>query len=142
MELGECGGSACYHWFLLIALTLSHIYIFLLKYFLIIDETENMQREKEKEKKRRAKLKKKELKEKDEREAAAMKVREEQERLRLLERKAEDVIAAGNCAVCELQLFGRKTFDIFDNKCCSTSCISLLRRKLAAEAAEKRFSKK
>lgn len=49
---------------------------------------------------------------------------------------------AGVCAQCERSLFNIKSLDVFDRRCCSSACVLLLRRKLAAEAAENRFATK
>ena len=48
--------------------------------------------------------------------------------------------SAGVCAQCEKSLFGLKPLDLFDRRCCSSPCVVLLRRKLAVQAAEKRFA--
>ena len=47
---------------------------------------------------------------------------------------------AGVCALCSNSLAGIKALDVFDRRCCSSDCVLRLRRKLAAEAAEKRVS--
>ena len=103
-----------------------------------------MQREKEKEKKKKAKMKKKEQKEKDEKEAEEMKLREEQQTIAaasaLQKFREENKKAAGNCANCNVSLFGLKPLDVFDRRCCSSNCVVALRRKLAAEAALKRLA--
>jgi hypothetical protein len=44
------------------------------------------------------------------------------------------------CALCSKSLAGIKALDVFDRRCCSSDCVLRLRRKLAAEAAEKRVS--
>jgi hypothetical protein len=49
---------------------------------------------------------------------------------------------AGVCAQCNGSLYGVKALDVFDRRCCSSACVLLLRRKLAAEAAELRFAVK
>ena len=100
---------------------------------------EKQQREKEREKKKRAKQRKKDNKEKDAREAEELKVLEEQERALEQQREEEVVMAAGICAFCSISLFRKKVYDIFDRRCCSGSCVIALRRRLQAEAAEKRF---
>ena len=50
--------------------------------------------------------------------------------------------AAGYCEYCKNSLFGIQSYEIFDKKCCSSSCVLSLRRKISAEAAEKRMLKK
>ena len=84
---------------------------------------------------------KKEAKDKDDREAAELKEREHKESALLEEHKAERMAAAGTCASCGVSLFGLKPFDVFDRRCCSTACVTVLRRSLVAAAAEKRIQK-
>jgi hypothetical protein len=102
---------------------------------------EEARRQKERDKKKRAKQKKR-----DEKEHAAVRAAEmEQERLRV---EAESSAAAerrrlavGVCAWCGVSLLGVKALDVFERRCCSSACVSTLRRKLAAEAALKRLNK-
>jgi hypothetical protein len=108
----------------------------------ITDETLRTQKEKEKEKKKRAKLKKKDAREKDERDALEQKAQEDREKALFEEHKSERVAAAGVCAACGASLFGMKSFDVFDRRCCSSVCVNLLRRSLVAAAAEKRMMPK
>lgn len=67
----------------------------------------------------------------------------ENERLMQLElAKAEAEkrkVNAGSCALCQKSLAGIKALDVFDRRCCSSACVLQLRRKLTAEAAEKRL---
>ena len=86
-------------------------------------------------------MKKKELKEKNEREAVELKAQEERNAILEIQKKQEKMLAAGNCAICGSILYGKASFEIFDTRCCSTACVSVFRRKLAAEAAEKRLMK-
>jgi hypothetical protein len=108
----------------------------------LTDDVEQLKKEKEREKKRRAKQRKKETKEKDE--VAAKQA--EEERKRQASEAASALAArmrgAGVCGMCEKPLFGIATLDIFDRRCCSSACVVALRRKLAGEAALKRFEKK
>ena len=106
----------------------------------LTDEKEKEQKEKEKEKKKRTKQRKKEQKEQDEKEAeeARKKLKEQEEEL--IKQKELSKLNAGVCAFCNKSLFGIKPLDIFDRRCCSSPCVLSLRRKLAADAASKRFS--
>jgi hypothetical protein len=105
------------------------------------------QKEKEKEKKKRAKQRKKEEQQQQQmtQQLGACEVPEEkeekyQEEFSVFERRARE--AAGVCPSCQLSLYGIPTYEIFDQKCCSSGCVVKLRRKLAAEAAEKRMTSK
>jgi hypothetical protein len=106
----------------------------------LTEDLERQQREKEKEKKRRAKENKKKKKEKDEQEAAEALRRAEAQKIAAEEEAKKRMATAGNCALCGKALYGAQVYDVFDRRCCSTACVATLRRKLAAEAAEKRFS--
>ena len=46
---------------------------------------------------------------------------------------------AGVCASCNVSLHGKLALDLYDYKCCGGACVMQLRRKLAADAAMKRF---
>jgi hypothetical protein len=111
----------------------------------ITDDVERSKKEKEKEKKKRAKQRKKEEKIKEEEQAKQL--REEQQRQQLLaeQRAAEEKVrlekAAGLCDVCSKSLYAKTLYTVFDRRLCSSECVSVMRRKLAAEAAEKRFGK-
>ena len=105
----------------------------------ITDEFEKAQREREKEKKRRAKQKKKENRENDEREAIEAKRREELEQIEAEQRRLETIKNAGECAACQISLYGKKVLDVLDKKCCSGPCVIKCRRQLQAQAAERRF---
>ena len=87
-------------------------------------------------------MKKQETKEKNIREAIELKAREDMEAKLLVEKEAEKMITAGNCAICSVSLYRKSVLDVFDRRCCSPVCVNLLRRKLTAEAAEKRFQPK
>jgi len=95
-------------------------------------ELERFQREKEKEKKRRARLRKKEQKERDAEQV-------EEQRRAALEEEQRVKEEAGTCAMCGVVLYKKEVLDVFDRRVCSTGCVLSLRRKLAAEAAEKRL---
>eukprot|EP01041_Mallomonas_annulata_P012718 gene12718-26790_t len=101
----------------------------------LTDELEKIQKDKEKEKKKRAKIKRKEQKEKDiiqveEARINAEKIKIEEEKRTLL---------LGSCAFCSSSLVGKKVLELFDRRVCSSDCVMKFRRKLAAEAAEKRL---
>lgn len=115
----------------------------------LTDDMIRTQKEKEKEKKKRAKQRKKEEQklqqlEKESRGVADEVCEEKEEKYHeefsVFERRARE--AAGVCPSCQLSLYGIPTYEIFDQKCCSSACVVKLRRKLAAEAAEKRMMKK
>ena len=95
-------------------------------------EMEQSQKAKEKEKKKRAKQRKKEQKE---REVAAA----ELARQTAAQREIEEQKLAGNCAQCGIPLVNSKALDVFERRVCSSNCVLQLRRKLSAEAAEKRL---
>lgn len=109
----------------------------------LTEDLEKLKREKEKEKKKRAKARKKEQKERDDAAAAelvARQAREAQEAEIAKAQRLEQAKAnAGQCACCGMSLFGIQPFDVFDRRCCSSECVIKLRRRLAAEAAEKRL---
>jgi hypothetical protein len=106
----------------------------------LTDEAEQLAKEKDKAKKLRAKQNKKEKKERDEVEAAEAVKRAEERKLAAVEEAKQRQVDAGVCGQCGRSLFGVKALDVFDRRCCSSPCVMLLRRRLAAEAAEKRFS--
>lgn len=55
-------------------------------------------------------------------------------------RRAEDAKKnAGLCDNCAAPLFGKLALDLYDKRCCGAACVLALRRKLAADAAMKRF---
>ena len=100
---------------------------------------EAAQAEKEKQKKKRQAAKKKEAKAKAEAEKALAQRKEDEA---VDEALAHNIARAGFCDQCNKSLFKIEAFTIYDAKCCSTTCVALMRRKLAAEAAEKRFRNK
>jgi len=106
------------------------------------EEMDAAHRDKEREKKRRAKQKRKEQKEKDETEAARL----EAQRVAQQEAAKADAetrrLNAGQCALCGKSLAGVRALGVFDRRCCSSDCVLRLRRRLAAEAAEKRLGPK
>ncbi|CAM9477896.1 unnamed protein product [Ectocarpus fasciculatus] len=94
-------------------------------------------KEKEKEKKRRAKLRKKAEKSKAEEEARQKKEKEEAE---AEDRRKRGLAAAGHCDACGKALVAKKAFSRFEFRYCSSDCANLHKRKLAADAAERRFN--
>ena len=58
----------------------------------------------------------------------------------MIKQKELSKLSAGTCAFCNKSLYGVKALDVFDRRCCSSPCVLSLRRKLAADAALKRFS--
>jgi len=97
-------------------------------------------REKEKEKKRRAKQRKQEQAATDarvQRDDALAKEKYEQEREGVI---ASTIAAAGECAQCGKGLYKIKAFALSDAKCCSADCVMKLRRRQAADAAERRLT--
>ncbi|CAM9482486.1 unnamed protein product [Ectocarpus sp. 6 AP-2014] len=94
-------------------------------------------KEKEKEKKRRAKLRKKAEKSKAEEEARQKKEKEDAE---AEDRRKRGLAAAGHCDACGKALVAKKAFSRFEFRYCSTDCANLHKRKLAADAAERRFN--
>ena len=106
----------------------------------LTDEKEQLAKEKEKEKKKRMKANKKDRKERDEKEALEQAKNRELQQVAAQEEAKARQLAMGVCALCKRSLYGVKAFDVFDRRCCSTPCVMLLRRQLAAEAAEKRFA--
>jgi DNA repair exonuclease SbcCD ATPase subunit len=112
----------------------------------LTEEMIRNQKEKEKEKRKKAKQRKKEEKltaPSHSEEAVApgpMSEHQFREGISLLERRARE--EAGVCPVCEKSLYGLVSYDLYDHKCCSSTCVMTLRRRLAAEAAEKRMANK
>jgi hypothetical protein len=101
----------------------------------LTEDTIRQQKEKEKEKKKRAKQRKKD-------EESARATAAELEAVQRLEREKWERDVAGKCANCEKSLYQIASYDVFDRRCCSSDCVVSLRRKLLAEAAEKRMQKK
>ena len=105
-------------------------------------DAERVQKQKLKDKKKRAKAGKKERVqlEKEQQEANAA---QEQAQTAVQEAKRrEDTHRAGHCCVCDISLLNNKlVVNVFDQKCCSARCVMALRRRLAADAAEKRLVK-
>lgn len=111
----------------------------------ITNELEKLRKEKEREKKKRQKENKKLSKE---REAETLKsIQEMQLKAKIeLERKEAEEIELlkkilGNCYICQTSLYKHELYEVFDKKVCSNQCVLIVRRKLAAEAAEKRFGR-
>lgn len=105
----------------------------------LTEDAVQAQKMKEREKKRRQAQRKKELKKQQDAESAAAQQRLEQEQKLRAERKLAARENAGSCAVCGTGLFGIMTLEVFERRCCSTSCVQRLRRQLAADAALKRM---
>ena len=100
------------------------------------------QKEKEKEKKRRAKQRKQEqaqIEEQVRKDAAVAQEMYEQEKQAAVINAVE---AAGLCAMCGKSLHKVKAFALSDAKCCSADCVMKLRRRQAADAAERRMAGK
>eukprot|EP01033_Poteriospumella_lacustris_P003091 gene3090-2266_t len=112
----------------------------------ITEEKIAQQKLKEKEKKKRAQQRKKEQKTKAEQQAkdaeVARQLQAEFQRDEKIRREAQQRQAAGTCAMCKKSLYGQDFYDVCEQRCCSTNCVQQLRRKLAADAALARFSKK
>lgn len=112
----------------------------------ITEEKIAQQKLKEKEKKKRAQQRKKEQKVKAEQQAkdaeVARQLQAEFQRDEKIRREAQQRQAAGTCAMCNKSLYGQDFFDVCEQRCCSTNCVQQLRRKLAADAAVARLSKK
>eukprot|EP01034_Spumella_vulgaris_P023232 gene23232-29434_t len=107
--------------------------------------TEDMERDKkskEKEKKKRAAQRKKEQKQQNEMAAKEAKEAQERQKQHEVDLAARRVVDAGQCGACGSSLFGVKSLDVYDRRCCSAKCVIALRRTLAAEAAMKRFGGK
>lgn len=105
----------------------------------ITEDSIKLKKEKEKLKKKRQNEKKKELKiqlENDLKFARELLAKEEEEERKRLEQLK---IIAGNCEFCKTTLYGKEFFDVYNFKTCSTDCATKLRRKVQAEAAEKRL---
>ena len=101
---------------------------------------EEERKEKEREKKRRARQRKKESAARDKAAAEALKKRQEDETIefqKLKEEMANDVNY--QCRECKRPL-GRVTTDT--KPCCSDSCFKIYRRRMMAEAAERRYGGK
>jgi hypothetical protein len=106
--------------------------------------TEDMERDKkskEKEKKKRAALRKKEQKVQSDAAAKEAQLGLERQKQQEVEMAARRRVDAGQCGACGTSLFGIKSFDVYDRRCCSAKCVIALRRTLAAAAAMKRFEK-
>ncbi|CAM9500662.1 unnamed protein product [Choristocarpus tenellus] len=101
----------------------------------LTDELEQRRKEKEREKKRRARQRKKEGKELALKQEQERKEGEEAEAARRRELK---LAAAGCCDGCGECLVDKKAFSRYDFRYCSAVCIQAHKRKLAADAAERR----
>ncbi|CAN0224473.1 unnamed protein product, partial [Discosporangium mesarthrocarpum] len=102
----------------------------------LTDELEQRRKVKEREKKRRAKRRKKEEKETLQRQERERQEREEAEAIR---RKELRLAAAGCCDSCGDSLLDNKeAFSRYDYRYCSIQCTQTHKRRLAADAAERR----
>ena len=99
------------------------------------------QREKERERKKRAKLRKQEEKKKEAQQVADLALAKELQEKDAAEEAEQRRLDAGECGHCGKSLYMVKVFPLQDCKCCSAACVLQLRRRLAAEAAERRFGK-
>lgn len=101
----------------------------------LTDDMIRQAKEKERDKKKRSKQKKKE--DKAAKEDVARREEEAKAAAEALLRES-----AGECALCRKSLYKSvDSYDVFDKKCCSSACAVLMRRKLMAEAAEKRLKR-
>lgn len=109
------------------------------------EELEMAKKAKEKEKKKKQAQRKKEQKVQEQAQAE-----EKTEMLRLQEqfneeerrgREERDKSQAGSCASCGLSLYGVPALEVLDKLVCSSACVLPLRRRLQAEASERRFAK-
>lgn len=107
----------------------------------ITAEGEEQRVARERERKKQRALKKKEQKVREEKDRAdaerMLQLQQQQE----LQRREQERLNAGNCHVCSASLYEQK-LSVFDKLVCSSACVAVLRRRLAADAAEARFSKK
>lgn len=55
-------------------------------------------------------------------------------------RRKRGLAAAGHCDTCGNALVAKKAFSRFEFRYCSSDCANLHKRKLAADAAERRFN--
>lgn len=56
------------------------------------------------------------------------------------DRRKRGLAAAGHCDACGKALVAKKAFSRFEFRYCSSDCANLHKRKLAADAAERRFN--
>lgn len=56
------------------------------------------------------------------------------------DRRKRGLAAAGHCDACGKVLVAKKAFSRFEFRYCSSDCANLHKRKLAADAAERRFN--
>lgn len=56
------------------------------------------------------------------------------------DRRKRGLAAAGHCDACGKILVAKKAFSRFEFRYCSSDCANLHKRKLAADAAERRFN--
>ena len=99
------------------------------------------QKEKEKERKKRAKQRKKEAAQMEAQKAADFALAKEMQEKEAADEEERRKRDAGVCAQCSTSLYKVKVFALQDCICCSAACVMTLRRRLAAEAAERRFGK-
>jgi hypothetical protein len=99
------------------------------------------QKEKEKERKKRAKQRKQEAARAEVQQAADFALAKELQEKEAIEDEERRKASAGKCAQCSSHLYKVKVFALQDCKCCSAACVMSLRRRLAADAAERRFAK-
>ena len=99
------------------------------------------QREKERERKKRAKLRKQAEKKKEAQQIADLALAKELQEKEAAAEAEQRRLSAGECGHCGKSLYLIKVFPLQDCKCCSAACVLQLRRRLAAEAAERRFGK-
>jgi hypothetical protein len=113
----------------------------------INDEKIELQKKKEKEKKKKQLLRKKENKKIEEQNAIVLKNKlieqKENENIEKIKNLEKLKLNAGVCGNenCKKNLFEiAAPYEVFDKKCCSSSCVVNVRRSLAASAALKRLN--
>jgi thiamine pyrophosphate-dependent acetolactate synthase large subunit-like protein len=105
----------------------------------LTDEMLKGKKEKEKEKKKKAKQRKQLAKQERVDQDEVNKIAKQEEIAKLQEAEERNIKIVGECGFCQKSLMGIVPLDIFDRRCCSSGCVVMMRRKLTAEAAEKRF---
>ena len=96
-------------------------------------------KEREKEKKKKAKQRKQNAKQQAKHEAEEKEI-QAQKQLAISKKAEEDIQSnAGKCSFCEKSLGGIVPYEVFGRHCCSSSCVVRMRRKITADAAEKRL---
>jgi hypothetical protein len=100
----------------------------------ITNEMIKEKKDKDKEKKKRSKQRKREAKQEIAQRDQQLKLAEESETADKIELEE----SVGECSLCGKTLGRQSPLEIFGKYCCSSACVVMLRRKLTADAAEKR----